>query len=100
MRGNVILNERAARAALADHGHQAYPALDPTAGENVMTVRDEPTAKGRVVPRSKWRFVDELTVALDGGFEPGRINDVVHRTADLIKHAMAQYEWAATGRKP
>src|SRR4029077_1387314 len=29
-----------------------------------------------------WRFVDGGTVALDGGFEPGRIYDVVYRTAD------------------
>jgi hypothetical protein len=45
-------------------------------------VRDEPTAKGEVVPRSRWRFVDDQTVALDGGFEPGRIYDVVYRSAD------------------
>src|SRR5256885_1749911 len=47
-----------------------------------MTVRDEPTAKGEVIPRSRWRFVDGGTVALDGGFEPGRIYDVVYRAAD------------------
>ncbi len=47
-----------------------------------MTVRDDPTAKGQVIPRSRWRFVDGGTVALDGGFEPGRIYDVVYRTAD------------------
>jgi hypothetical protein len=47
-----------------------------------MTVRDDPTAKGQVIPHTRWRFVDEGTVALDGGFEPGRIYDVVYRTAD------------------
>ena len=35
-----------------------------------------------MIPRSRWRFVDGGTVALDGGFEPGRIYDVVYRTAD------------------
>src|SRR5262245_3075065 len=82
VRGNFILNERADTAPLADRNHKAYPVLDPNAGENVMTVRDEPTAKGQVIPRSKWRFVDGGTVALDGGFEPGRIYDVVYRSAD------------------
>jgi hypothetical protein len=82
VRGNFILNERAASAPVADRAHKAYPVLDRNSAENVMTVRDDPTAKGQVVPRSRWRFVDEATVALDGGFEPGRIYDVVYRAAD------------------
>ena len=82
VRGNFILNERAPTASLADRNHQAYPVLDPNAAENVMTVRDEPAAKGQMVPRARWRFTDSQTVGLDGGFEPGRIYDVVYRTAD------------------
>src|SRR5438067_10326221 len=82
VRGNFILNERSATAPLADRNHKAYPVLDPASAENTMTVRDDPTAKGAMVPRSKWRFVDASTVALDGGFEPGRIYDVVYRAAD------------------
>jgi hypothetical protein len=82
VRGNFILNERAATAPLADRNHLAYQVLDPASPENVMTVRDEPTARGTPVPRSKWRFVDGNTVSLDGGFEPGRIYDVVYRAKD------------------
>lgn len=82
VRGNFILNERAATAELADRNHQAYAVLDPGSAENVMTVRDDPTAKGQIVPRSRWRFADGGRVALDGGFEPGRIYDVVYRAAD------------------
>jgi len=82
VRGNFILNERANTAPVADRDHKAYPPLDPNSAENVMTVRDEPTARGQLIPRSRWRFVDGGTVALDGGFEPGRIYDVVYRTAD------------------
>src|SRR6266851_2198917 len=82
VRGNFILNERANTASVADRNHKAYPALDPNGAENVMTVRDEPATKGQVIPRSRWRFVDGGTVTLDGGFEPGRIYDVVYRTAD------------------
>src|SRR5439155_12848540 len=82
VRGNFILNEREATASVADRNHKAYPVLDRNSAENVMTVRDEPTAKGEMVPRSRWRFVDDGAVALDGGFEPGRIYDVVYRAAD------------------
>jgi hypothetical protein len=82
VRGNFILSERAQTASVADRNHQAYPVLDPTGTENVMTVRDDPTAKGQVIPHTRWRFVDGGTVALDGGFEPGRIYDVVYRSAD------------------
>jgi len=82
VRGNFILNERAATASVADRNHKAYPVLDRNSADNVMTVRDEPTAKGEMVPRSKWRFVDDETVAIDGGFAPGRIYDVVYRSAD------------------
>jgi alpha/beta hydrolase family protein len=82
VRGNFILNERAATAPLADRNHQAYPVLDPASAENTMTVRDDATAKGTLIPHAKWRFVDGGTVALDGGFEPGRIYDVVYRTAN------------------
>jgi len=82
VRGNFILNERAPTASVADRNHKAYPVLDPNSAENVMTVRDEPTARGQIVPRARWRFVDGGTVALDGGFEPGRIYDVVYRAAD------------------
>jgi alpha/beta hydrolase family protein len=82
VRGNFILTERADTASVADRNHKAYPVLDPNAPDSVMTVRDDPIAKGAVIPRSRWRFVDAGTVALDGGFEPGRIYDVVYRTAD------------------
>src|SRR3954462_6725096 len=82
VRGNFILNERAPTASVADRAHKAYLALDVNSDENVMTVRDDPTAKGQVIPRTRWRFVDGATVALDGGFEPGRIYDVVYRAAD------------------
>ena len=82
VRGNFILNERAKEAPVADRNHLAYAPLEPNSADNVMTVRDDPTAKGQVIPRTRWHFVDGGTVALDGGFEPGRIYDVVYQSAD------------------
>src|SRR5262249_5779597 len=82
VRGNFILNEASPTAPLADRNHLSYPPLDPAGGESVMTVRDEPAAKGQMIPRARWHFVDGGTVALDGGFEAGRIYDVVYRAKD------------------
>jgi Alpha/beta hydrolase domain len=80
VRGNFILNERSATAPVADRNHLAYPPIDPNSPDYTMTVRDEPTLRGELIPRSRWRFVDGGTVSLDGGFEPGRIYDVVYRS--------------------
>src|SRR5207248_8075968 len=46
VRGNFILNERADTAPLADRNHLAYDVIDPWSNDHVMTVRDEPIAKG------------------------------------------------------
>jgi hypothetical protein len=87
VRGNFILNVKSETAPVADRNHKAYAPIDPNSPDNVMTVRDEPIARGQLIPRSKWRFVDGAAgplsnVSLDGGFEPGRIYDVVYRTSD------------------
>lgn len=82
VRGNFIPSHHDPTARFADRNHKAYPILDPGSSENVMTVRDERLDPPEVIPRAKWRFVDGETVALDGGFEPGRIYDVVYRSKD------------------
>ena len=81
VRGNFV-GTRGATARLADRGHQAYPVVNPDSNEHVMTVRDRPTDPPQVVPRSRWRFTEPSVVTLDGGFEPGRIYDVVYLSQD------------------
>ena len=82
VRANFIPSQHEPTARLADRNHRAYLVLDPANAENVMTVRDERLDSPQVIPRARWRFVDGETVALDGGFEPGRIYDVVYRAKD------------------
>jgi hypothetical protein len=82
VRGNFILNQRADRASVADRNHKAHPVLDRASPENVMTVRANRLDPPQVVPRGRWRWVDDQTVMLDGGFEPGMIYDIVYRTKD------------------
>jgi hypothetical protein len=82
VRGNFIPNDNAPTQPLADRNHRAYPVVDPGSPENFMTVRDRPTDPPRPVAREKWRFAGDANVQVDGGFELGRIYDVVYRARD------------------
>jgi hypothetical protein len=82
VRGNFILDARADTAPLADRGHKSYPVADPNSPDASMTVRDATIAPPQRIPREKWHFVDSGMVALKGGFEPGRVYDVVYKARD------------------
>jgi hypothetical protein len=45
-------------------------------------VREHAGAAAVAVARSAWRFTDPSHVRLDGGFQPGRIYDLVYRAVD------------------
>lgn len=77
VRGNFI-GAGTPTALVADRGHKAYAPIDPSGADAVMTVRNLPWETGRVIPRASWRFTGPETVALDGGFEWGRIYEVVY----------------------
>ena len=80
VRGNFILGERAETALLADRGHRAYGVVAPEDAEHIMTVRSRPLDRPIAIARERWRFEEAGMVALDGGFEPGKIYDVVYRS--------------------
>jgi sugar lactone lactonase YvrE len=82
VRGNFIPNTRSPIQPLADRGHRTYPVDNPASAEHVMTVRDRPPDPPQRIPREKWRFMNDSSVSLDGGFELGRIYDVVYRARD------------------
>lgn len=82
VRGNFIPGAGATSASIADRGHDAYPVVDPASPDHVLYVRTLPTDAPVVVPRGRWRFASATTVTLDGGFEAGRIYDVVYRARD------------------
>jgi hypothetical protein len=82
VRGNFIPNTKSDTGPLTDRGHRAYPIADPASSENVMMVRDRPTDVPRIIPREKWHFLNDASVSVDGGFELGRIYDVVYRARD------------------
>ena len=61
-----------------------YAVSDTTDPANTLTVRDTPTAARTVIPRTAWRFADARTVSLAGGFEAGKIYEVVYRAKDPV----------------
>jgi hypothetical protein len=79
VRGNFI-GDGGVTASLADRGHRAYPVLDLGSSEHQMTVRRRPFDPPESIPRDQFRFVDSFTVALDSGFEPGLIYDVIYQS--------------------
>jgi hypothetical protein len=82
VRSVILTAERKERAPLSDRGHATYPAVDPEGKDSRLYVRDHRLDPPHLVPRKAWRFVDPETVAVDGGFEPGRIYEVVYRSRD------------------
>lgn len=81
VRGNFV-GPRSDTALVADRGHRAYPPVPGSESEWTMTVRSLPADEPETIPRERWHFVDDGTVKLEGGFEPGRIYDVVYRSRD------------------
>ena len=67
---------------LADRYHIPHPVARLDDPEAELHVREHGEAPAATVPRSAWRFPDASSVALDGGFLPGRIYDCYYRAQD------------------
>jgi hypothetical protein len=74
---------------LCDRVHQPYPAADLDDPDATLSVRDGLDAPRTLIPRERWRFArdegdqpvpDDTRVWLVGGFEPGRIYEVIYHT--------------------
>src|SRR5207249_3765074 len=73
-------NSRVATLPLADRYHIAHPAADLDDPAARLTVREHAGAPAAAVARAAWRFADASHVSLDGGFEPGKIYELVYRS--------------------
>jgi Alpha/beta hydrolase domain len=78
---------------LGPTGGKSYPVDDPASSTNVLTVRDTPDSPRQTIPRSQWSFVHIVDghlvaaphfVHLDGGFQPGKIYEVVYETKNPV----------------
>jgi hypothetical protein len=74
-------------------GGTEYYCSDPKDPANVLTVRAAPLAPRRTIPRNDWDFVGSTaakleqgprTIRLKGGFEPGKIYEVVYVARDPV----------------
>jgi hypothetical protein len=83
-------NERQATRLLADRVHRPLPAAPGEQAGARLLVRDWEDGEDAEIPRARWRFARETPggavepslehVWLEGGFEPGRIYQLVYRT--------------------
>jgi len=83
-------NAPASDKLLADRVHRPYPAADVNDPSAELTVRDWPGGARTTIPRERWSFArdeggtaapSETHVRLDGGFEVGKVYEVVYRTS-------------------
>ena len=64
-------------------GGTEYEAADPSSRLNVLTVRDSQFGERHLIPRAQWSFAaDAHGVHFAGGFEPGRIYELVYVARD------------------
>jgi Alpha/beta hydrolase domain len=75
-------NTRVDRLPLADRYHVPQPTLDVNDPGARLLARAHTGAPSTEVPRDRWRFADPTHIALDGGFTPGAIYDLVYRAQD------------------
>ena len=83
-------NERGTTRLLADRIHRPLPAAPGGQPDARLLVRDWEDGEDTLIPRSRWRFARETPsgevepsaehVWLEGGFEPGRIYQLVYTT--------------------
>jgi hypothetical protein len=78
---------------LGPNGGKSYPVDDPASAKNVLTVRETPTGARQIIPRSQWSFAhsvdgklvnDPHFIHLGGGFQPGKIYEVVYEAKDPV----------------
>jgi hypothetical protein len=89
VRSDFVFNEKVFDTTLGHRGTKAQPAIDPDNADYRLTVRDSVLGERRLVPRGDWQFgklldgkiaADPTFISLKGGFEPGKIYEVVYRT--------------------
>ncbi len=81
VRSEVIVSRVTADASLADRDHIAYTVANPNDPANTLTVRDSIEGARRFIPKSEWKL-DGGRVYLTGGFQPGKIYEVVYKAQD------------------
>ena len=89
VRSDFVFTMKVYSTSLGHRGQNAQPAIDLQNPDYVLTVRDSVMGARRMIPRREWQFArftdgrvmpDPTQIYLKGGFEPGKIYEVVYRT--------------------
>jgi hypothetical protein len=81
VRSEIVVDRKATEESLGDRAQVPYAVADVDSA--VMTVRDGVNGARSTVPRTQWKFSDDLTkVEFPSGFEPARIYEVVYTGKD------------------
>jgi hypothetical protein len=84
VRSEFVLDTKATSYSLADREHIPYPALHPDDPKLTLTVRDWREGARRPVPRGDWHIEDRTRVVMPGGFEMGKIYELVYTAQDPV----------------
>jgi hypothetical protein len=82
VRSEITVDKRVDSTSLADRNHIPYLVKDPQDPSMALTVRDTVNGPRKALPRSSWRIQERSRIALDGGFAPGRIYELVYTSED------------------
>jgi hypothetical protein len=79
----IVVARRTTTEPVAWGNSRGYEVVDPASNRSAtLTVRDEQRASREEIPRDRWRFAGPTHVRLDGGFEPGRLYELVYQAKD------------------
>lgn len=91
VRSDWTIDRPAKSLKISHRNHTPYPVADPDHPDNILTVRNGRDAERQVIPRGQWRFAREDSgtvtpdlayILLDGGFQSGKIYELVYRAKD------------------
>ena len=82
VRSEIVVDKREFSHSLADRNHIPYTVANPNDPAMTLTVRDRNDGPRSAVPRSAWKIVEGTHVAMEAGFEPGRIYELVYTAKD------------------
>ncbi len=78
VRSEFVVDHPSTSLSLGDRNQLAYPVANPDDASLSLTVRDHGDSPRRALPRQAWHIEGGTRVAMPGGFEPGKIYELVY----------------------
>src|SRR5438876_6491127 len=82
VRSEIVVDKKEFSHSLADRNHIPYPPADPDDPKLTLTVRERNDGPRRSIPRGEWKIVEGTHLAIEAGFEPGKIYELVYAAKD------------------